>query len=626
VADERKASTEEGLEMLLNIPALDLENLRLRAFTRWVNEGSNQIPRELVVEVRGRSDSLDAATTKFGAVARPIATVIGFVTNVRVGYVEVHLAYDSTPRQADRAFLETFLPDERGVVTAGRTIRRDLLQQVATAFVSFEQSGQRVGRALRQYEMALRYWFVGGEWLALSHLWMAVEVLTDAVIRRQTSRLGIDSRTLAESYGISLDDEENPWQLSLKHTVRRRIIFRGDDETYSTARRGRNGLEHGSMELDDVAAHALKCADKTFGYVRRIIAELLDLPPKYIDELATIKPMDVQSLRKGIRGRLIGEAEDPAMSGELYPRIEWSSGISTMVRDGSTFKMTYAEKFTVRTHPNISFVPERLEVFGRLENGQVPVDLAENIELDDPGDRTSHRLLAAVMPLVDGATETGADQDHTIASMFAFNMFGQAVAYYRSTEALINASMPAEALASLHGLVLIAARFEQMTALNGDGLGVATRSVLDSLRELGADPDQTAQALQQVQSSVQVIGIDVPDQLAPPEDTSIYQSLQAEMIMAARVVEGSYSAVHLHTARTDQNHAYFQVALEHGPLADLVASAAVIAMLETLANAVQLFGWASSAETIATTIAEARALNEAASRQDLAPSNKTSRS
>ena len=170
---------EEGLEIMLNVPALGLEGLRLRAFTRWVNEGGNEIPRELVVEVRGRSGSLNEAISKFAAVTRPIATVVGFAANVLVGPVEVHLAYDSTPWHEERAFLETFLPDERGAVMAGRVVRRDLLHAVATAFVSFEASSERVGRALRQYEMALRYWFVGGEWLALSHLWMAVEALTE---------------------------------------------------------------------------------------------------------------------------------------------------------------------------------------------------------------------------------------------------------------------------------------------------------------------------------------------------------------------------------------------------------------------------------------------------------------
>jgi hypothetical protein len=47
--------------------------------------------------------------------------------------------------------------------------------------------GPRVGRA-RQYELALQEWCVGGEWLALSHLWIAVENLTEAVLRRTKAR------------------------------------------------------------------------------------------------------------------------------------------------------------------------------------------------------------------------------------------------------------------------------------------------------------------------------------------------------------------------------------------------------------------------------------------------------
>jgi hypothetical protein len=97
---------EEGWELVLNAPNLDLEGIRVRTFTRWVNEAGKEIPRELVVEVRGYAGSLDEATAKFGAVARPIATVAGFVANVRVGSLEVHLAYDCTPSSDDREFLE----------------------------------------------------------------------------------------------------------------------------------------------------------------------------------------------------------------------------------------------------------------------------------------------------------------------------------------------------------------------------------------------------------------------------------------------------------------------------------------------------------------------------------------
>jgi hypothetical protein len=119
---------EEGWELVLNAPNLALERVRVRTFTRWVNERGMEIPRELVVEVRGYAGSLDEATTKFGAVARPIATVAGFVANVRVGSLETHLACECTPSSDDREFLEVFVPDERGRVSEGRMIRRHLME------------------------------------------------------------------------------------------------------------------------------------------------------------------------------------------------------------------------------------------------------------------------------------------------------------------------------------------------------------------------------------------------------------------------------------------------------------------------------------------------------------------
>jgi hypothetical protein len=182
---------EEGCELVLNVPNLDLHGVRVRTFTRWVDEGGKELPRELVVEVRGHAGSLEEAAAKFSIIARPIATMAGFVANVRVGPLEVHLAYDCTPSSEDREFLETFIPDERGAVSEGRLIRRHLMEAACTAFVTLPADSPRVSRALRQYELALREWYVGGEWLALNHLWIAAENLTKAVIRKTVAARGI---------------------------------------------------------------------------------------------------------------------------------------------------------------------------------------------------------------------------------------------------------------------------------------------------------------------------------------------------------------------------------------------------------------------------------------------------
>jgi hypothetical protein len=584
---------EEGCELVLNVPKLDLRGVRVRTFSRWVDEGGKELPRELIVEVRGHAGSLDEAAAKFSVIACPIATMAGFVANVRVGPLEVHLGYDCTPTSEDREFLETFVPDERGAVSEGRIIRRHLMEAACTAFVTLATDSPRVSRALRQYELALREWYVGGEWLALNHLWIAAENLTKAVIRKTVAARGISEEDLAHEYGLVTDNPKQPrWKDLLGAEVRQKIIFAGDAETYKDAKDASDGLEHGSWELDKVAAHALKSADKTFRYVRGTIVDLLGLPPEVVNELNEITPKDVQSMRKVVRGRLIGAAEDPAMEGELYPRLEWSSSIESVAREGSTFQMKPKERMTVRTHPEVGFCLERLEVHGRLENGEAPVRLSdEEVVIEYTPPSPSQRLLGSIMPLVDAAAVSGADKGHTPASVFAFNMFGQAVAFFRSIQVLVGARQPVEALPALRGLVILAARFEQMTDPAGPGLGIAVRGVLDALEAVGADADQVETRRQGILGAAQLQGIIIPDELATPETAFVYASLGLEMKFAAGAADGTYVTTGLHLERIDAEHAGFQVALEPGPLTDMVSTAAAIAMLELLKHAASLFGW-----------------------------------
>lgn len=555
----------------MNVPSLNIQRVRVRTFTRWVDASGKQLPRELVVEVRGHAASLDEAAGKFAAIARPVATMVGFVANVRVGPLEVHLAYDCTPSREDREFLETFIPDERGQVSEGRIIRLHLMEAACTAFVSLATDSPRVSRALRQYELALREWYVGGEWLALNHLWIAAENLTKAVIRKTVAARGISEEDLAHEHGLVTGDPARPrWKDLLGARVREEKIFAGDADTYKAAKEASDGLEHGIWELDKVAANAIKSADKTFHYVRRTIVDLLDLAPEVASELNGIKPKDVQSTRKVVRGRLIGAAEDPAMEGELYPRLEWSSGIDSVVREGSTFQMKQKDRMTIRTHPDVGFRLERLEVHGRLENGEAPVRLNdEDVVIEHTPARPSDRLLGSVMPLVNAATASGADKGHTLASMFAFNMFGQAVAFFQSIQVLVGARQPVEALPALRGLVIIAARFEQMTDLAGPGpgpgLGIAVRGFLDALEALDADTEQTATRRRDILAAVWPQGLTVPDELPPPDMTSIYASLGAEMKLAMDATNSTYGTIVLHQQKVDAEHSNFQVALEPGP-------------------------------------------------------------
>ena len=70
------------------------------------------------------------------------------------------------------------------------------------------------------------------------------------------------------------------------------------------------------------------------------------------------------------------------------------------------------------------------------------------------------------------------------------------------------------------------------------------------------------------------------------------------MKFAAGEANGAYGMIGLHMRRVDVEHASFQVALEPGPLTDMVSTAAVIAKLELLKQAVSLLGWTLQASQV----------------------------
>lgn len=603
---------EEGWEHNFSLPDLELGPVRTRAFTRWV-AGAYSVPRELVIEVKGRAGSLDEAGAKFSMVASPIASAIAFVANVRVGPVEAHLGFDSDPNGTERQFLEVFLPDERGGVAEGRIIRRHLLEVVCPAIASMPVDGPRVGRALRQYELALREWYIGGEWLALSHLWIAVENLTEAVLRRTKVELSKTDEELAQMLDVVTDDPERPrWKQIMREQIREQIIFDGDHDTYATAKKASDGLEHGFLELDEVARRAIASAGRTFTCVRRAIIDLLDLPRDIATEMMEIKPKDVQSARKIIRGSLLGAAEDPAADDQMYPLLEWASSIDSVVREGSAFHMKPREKVTVRTNPDIQFRFDRIEMFGRLAEGEQPRELREDeLTVTKTTGADPAELMNTVVPLVDAAVASRAETAYNGAQVIAFNLFAQGVAFFQSAQTLITGSQPAEALPSLRGLTLIAARFEQMTGSEGSGLGIVLRMALNSFEELGADHDHTEQAQGAIRQVSDQLGITVPDALPDPESTAIHKSLNLEMNLARTTLDGSYAIVGLHV-QGDNEQRIFHTKRQPDFFTDMISTACVIAQLELLKHAARLFDWSLAVTGVDELIAKATAINTTA--------------
>jgi hypothetical protein len=199
-------------------------------------------------------------------------------------------------------------------------------------------------------------------------------------------------------------------------------------------------------------------------------------------------------------------------------------------------------------------------------------------------------------------------------------MFGQAVAFFKSVRVLVDARQPVEALPALRGLVILAARFEQMTDPAGPGLGIAVRGVLDALEAVGADAGLTETRRREILAAARSQGLAVPDVLTPPETSATYASLRVEMQLAVGAATGAYETTVLHVQKRDAGHAGFQVALEPGPLTDMVSTAAVIAMLILLKRAASLFNWTLEVSQVDELLGEARAVNESAAHLDLFPS------
>jgi hypothetical protein len=221
------------------------------------------------------------------------------------------------------------------------------------------------------------------------------------------------------------------------------------------------------------------------------------------------------------------------------------------------------------------------------------------------------------MALVDTATASGAEIPQEFPRPLAFSFFGQGVAYFQSAQTLIADRQPVEALPLLRGLVIVAARFEQMTEDGSGTLGLVIRLALDALDD--QDPDNLADpadtARDDLLQSAASARLPIPDDLPPVESTTIWHDLTFEMQLARHAVDANIGIVRLHLKPHDEaSRADYQLRLEPGPFTELIASACVIAQLELLRHAAPVFGWTIDTDRIDELLAEARELNDASVR------------
>lgn len=240
---------------------------------------------------------------------------------------------------------------------------------------------ERLHRAISYYHAGISLWRPGSELAVLSHMYMAVETLTPVVLRGLVSQ------------GTSKDALIAEWQIDRKQLdaeVRRRHIFRNDDDAYKNAKWASDGFEHGFAPFDALRQTASQALLATASYVRQAIIEQLALPQD-VSAVLLAPPLDQPFFlyySKYLRGTLVANSDNLAAPDQLYPMLSWKSTRHERPSEpGSDPGIEHREELQLRAADGVKLVDSAIYVFGPGGKAVVRPD-SPSVETDqapDPG-------------------------------------------------------------------------------------------------------------------------------------------------------------------------------------------------------------------------------------------------
>jgi len=316
------------------------------------------IPRGLWVDVRGSGSSFIKAIEAFSVAARSIAAVISVSTNASIGDLEPELAFNITPGLKKREYFQQFLPEERIRQHSGRKVDMKATFGLLAALAK-HPDGDRLHRAAVLYHNALQSWRPGHEIPAIAHLYIGMEALTPIARERYLKQEKMNKDQLAEKWNIN--------KKNIDPEVRRRILFRGDDDCYKTAKDASDSYEHSYRPLPSVRILAATVREKTAHYLRSEIIELAEVEVSCASLLQNPpydKPLS-WDFAKYLWGYLVGETEELAASNQEYPIYIWKSSVKRVHKDDEGgVQVDFEERFSPLVAKGVSFQRSRLELWG----------------------------------------------------------------------------------------------------------------------------------------------------------------------------------------------------------------------------------------------------------------------
>lgn len=298
--------------------------VRVEFYTRYDDEEYNlPVPRELVIEVRGPTDSLEDAVTLFTEIANSILGPLTLSANAPIGEATLYVAFDNTPGKLERDFWQNLIEDERGLPQTSRYLRVDATISLMLAVLA-SRGQKRIIRAGEQYRLALKYWQPGWEKLAVAHLFMGMEALKEVALERELETNSMEQ--LADRWSVERRNSTgNVRRGGLQAAALRQILFRGDKECHSKAKQMSDGFEHGFEGLLLLHELAQEVRDSTAGYLRAAIIDLSGVPLEAAQTLLTPPLNEPESRWKfshRISGRIVGDSDQvTGDTGSPYPHF-----------------------------------------------------------------------------------------------------------------------------------------------------------------------------------------------------------------------------------------------------------------------------------------------------------------
>lgn len=327
------------------------------------------IPRELWIEARGEAPTLEDGIAAAWAASATVLPIIALTTNVAIGELQPHLAFETTEGIEDRAFFQSTVETERGIPPPGRRVPVQaavaVLDAVKTTGRANVRDATRLLRAANQYLLGLRYYRRNFELLCVSHIFMAAEALKVVALRRALDDSGLGESELAETWGVRPGEPRT--RALLEAEARRRIVFKGDDETHRQAADISDGFEHGFRDLGELHGPSLEIRNHAASLVRDAWLLLVRAPEVVCRELMEgrfAQPLDMTDYVRYVRGRLVGPGDDLAPASEEYPYLEWKTAPRLSDAGDGRITISGEETFTVRTNDRIAFRAESWEFWG----------------------------------------------------------------------------------------------------------------------------------------------------------------------------------------------------------------------------------------------------------------------